>query len=110
MTKIGMFDTIRIRATAETEQLGIAGRTALVHGWTTPSVAAVQVVGGTANGRALSVQVEGLDEPIWLDPELAEFVDHTPGLAAKVGNRSRIRGANGEWIEDVPTADHHPTP
>jgi hypothetical protein len=70
----------------------------------------VQVVGSAANHRALSVQVEGLDEEIWLDPELAEFVDHTPSLAVKVGNRSCIRGADGEWIEDVPAAARQPTP
>ena len=109
MTTIGMFDTVRIRATAETEQLGIAGRMALVHGWTTPSVTEVQVV-GIAKDRALSVQVEGRDEPILIDPNLVEFVDHTTGLRAKVGDRSCTRGANGEWIEDAPAAYNQPTP
>jgi hypothetical protein len=108
MTEIGIFDTVRIRATVEAEQLGVAGRTGLVYGCTAPSVTGVQVIGCVAQDRALSVKVEGQDDPLWFDPDLLEFLNHTPGLRAKVGNRSCTRGESGEWIEDTPSADDRP--
>jgi len=44
------------------------------------------------------------DDPnnaLWLDPDLVEFVDHTPGTTARIGNRSFTRSAGGEWIETL---------
>ena len=110
MTTISFGDTVRIRATAETEHLGLSGRTGLVQGWTTPSVTGVEVVGDVVHDRALSVKVEGRDDALWLDPDLAEFVDHTAGLAGKFGNRSYRRGISGEWIEDTPAVNDQPQP
>ena len=48
------------------------------------------------------------DDPnyaLWLDPDLVEFVDHTPGTTARIGNRSFTRSAGGEWIEDARVDD-----
>lgn len=101
MSTISFGDTVRIRATAETERLGWAGRTGMVYGWTTPSVTSVQVIGGIAKRRALAVKLEGQNDSLWFDPDLVEFVDHTPGTTARVGGRSFKRNADGEWIEDV---------
>jgi hypothetical protein len=108
MTTIGFGDTVRIRSTVETERLGLAGRTGLVHGLTTPSVTSVQVIGSVANDRALAVKLEVQPDPLWFDPDLVEFVDHAPGTAVKIGNRSFTRGAGGEWIEDVRVDDGQP--
>jgi hypothetical protein len=105
MGTIGFGDTVLIRITAETERLGLAGRTGLVYGLTTPSVTNVQVIGNVANDRALAVKLEGEDGPLWFDPDLVEFVDHAPGTAITVGSRSFTRGANGEWIEEARISD-----
>jgi hypothetical protein len=96
-------DTIRIRATAETETLGVAGRLGLVYGWTTPSVTGVQVIGDAQKDHAVSVQVDDQPDPLWLDPDLVEFVDHNPGTLVRIGERSYSRSAGGEWIEDTLT-------
>jgi hypothetical protein len=103
MSAIGFGDTVRIRTTVETESLGLAGRTGLVYGFTTPSDTGVQVVGSVAKDIALSVKIDGKDEPLWLDPDLVEFVDHTPGATVRIGHRSCMRGADGEWNEDTRT-------
>jgi len=108
MTTIAFGDSVRIRSTAETEQLGLAGRTGFVQGWTTPSVTSVPVVGIDAKDRAVSAKVEGQSDPLWLDPDLVEFVDHSAGLRVKVGDRSCTRGASGEWVDDAPAADGQP--
>jgi hypothetical protein len=101
MSAIGFGDTVRIRTTVETEPFGLAGRTGLVYGFTTPSETGVPVVGGVANDLALSVKFEGQDEPLWHAPDLLEFVDHTPETAVRIGNNRYTRGADGEWIDDA---------
>jgi hypothetical protein len=106
MSKISFGDTVRIRTTAETERLGLGGRSGLVYGWTTPSDTGVQVIGSVANDRALSVKIEDRDEPLWLDPDLLELVDHTLGTTARIGDRSYTRSAEGEWIEDAHLGDN----
>jgi hypothetical protein len=100
MSSLSLFDTVRIRTTDETEGLGIAGRTGLFYGFTTPSVTGVRIVGRGAGDLAFSVSIEGQDEPLYLDPDLVEFVDHTPGVTASVGGRNFTRRADGEWIEN----------
>lgn len=99
MSAIGFGDTVRVRTTVEMERLGWAGRVGMVYGSTTPSVTGVQVVGSTANDRALAVKLEGQNDPLWFDPNLVELVDHTPGTTITIGSRSFTRGANGEWME-----------
>jgi len=105
MSAISFGDTVRIRSTVETERLGLDGRSGLVHGWTTPSDTGVQVIGSVANDRAFSVKIEGQNEPLWLDPDLLELVNHTPGTTARIGNRSYTRNAGGEWLEDAHVND-----
>jgi hypothetical protein len=105
MSTIGFGDTVRIRPTVEMEELGLAGRTGLVYGSTTPSVTGVKFIGCSLNDRALSVHVEGRDDPLWLAPDLVEFVDHTPGLTVRIGKRHRVRGQEGEWIDDIRLAE-----
>jgi hypothetical protein len=107
MSKISFGDTVRIRATAETERLGCARLTGMVYGFTTPSDTGVQVIGSIAKDRALAVKLEGRDDSLWFDYDLVEFVDHTPGTAMRVGSRSFKRNADGEWIEDAGVNDGH---
>lgn len=62
-----------------------------------PRTQAVQVIGSVANDRALSVRIEGQNEPLWLDPDLLEYVDHAPATTARIGIKvSRVaRTENG---------------
>ena len=100
MSAISFGDTVRIRATDDTKRLGWAGRTGMIYGMTTPSVTGVQVIGSTANDRALAVMFDGQKDPLWFDPDLIEFVDHTPGTTATLGSKRFTRNSAGEWIED----------
>jgi len=108
MSIIGFGDTVRIRTTVETERLGLAGQTGMVYGWTTPSDTGVQVIGSIVSDRALAVKLEGQHDSLWFDPDLVEFVDHTPGTTVRVGNRTLTRNAGGEWIEDARVDDDQP--
>jgi hypothetical protein len=101
MSAISFGDTVRIRTTVETERRGLAGRTGMIYGWTTPSDTGVQVIGSLAKDRALAVKLEGQNESLWFDPDLVELVDHTPGTTVKIGSKSFKRNADGEWIEDA---------
>ncbi|HEY1902888.1 MAG TPA: hypothetical protein VGG56_10675 [Terracidiphilus sp.] len=105
MNAISFGDTVRIRATVATEQLGLAGRKGLVHGFTTPSDTGVQVIGSGTGDCALSVKIEGQNDPLWFDPNLVEFVDHAPGTTIRIGKRGYTRGTGGEWIEDTRADD-----
>jgi hypothetical protein len=98
ISSIRFGDTVRIRNTVETERLGLAGRTGLVYGSTTPSVTSVQVIGSVANDCA-AVKLEVQSDPLWFDPDLVEFIDHAPDTTIRIGNRSLTRSAGGEWIE-----------
>jgi hypothetical protein len=108
LSTISFGDTVRIRSTAETERLGLAGRTGLVYGLTTPSVTSVQVIGSVANDRALAVKLEVQCDPLWFDPDLVEFVDHTPGTTVRIGSQGFTRSVGGEWIEDACVDDGQP--
>jgi hypothetical protein len=101
MSAISFGDTVRIRATAETERLSLSERTGTVYGWTTPSVTGVPVIGSIEKDSALAVKLEGQNDPLWFDPDLVEFVNHSPGTTATVGNRGFKRNAEGKWIEDT---------
>jgi hypothetical protein len=103
MCSLSFGDTVRIRATPSTEELGLAGLTGVVYGWTTPSVTGVQVIGAARKNIAVSIQIDDHRDPLWLDPDLVEFVDHNPGTAVSIGKRSYTRGPDGEWIEDTPS-------
>jgi hypothetical protein len=105
MSAISFGDTVRIRTTIETERLGLAGKTGMVYGWTTPSDTCVQVIGSLAGDRALAVKLEGQNDSLWFDLDLVEFVDHTPGTTARVGSKGFKRNADGEWIEDANADD-----
>jgi hypothetical protein len=58
-------DHVRIRATAETECRGLAGREGTVFGFTTPSLTRVEVIGLPAEDFALNVHFDELNEAFW---------------------------------------------
>jgi hypothetical protein len=93
-------DRVRIRTNGNTEELGLAGRTSLIYGFTTPSLTLVEVIGGAVADKALSVKIDGDNEPqLWLNPEFVEFVDHAPGTTLQIGRKSFVREADGSWRE-----------
>ena len=55
MAEIGFGDHVRVRRTEDTEALDIAGRIGEVHGYTTPSITGVAVVGCDGTDYAIAV-------------------------------------------------------
>jgi hypothetical protein len=91
-------DNVRVRATPVTESHRVAGLTGVVHGWTTPSVTGVTVIGGAEQDYAVVVHFE-LHEDLWFAPELLELLNHGPGQEVRVGQKRWIRSEAGAWIE-----------
>jgi len=100
-SKISFGDNVRLRSTAETEALGLAGRVGQVYGETTPSITGVSVVGQLSGDYALNVHFEGRTDTLWFAPELLEFVDHAPGTEIRLAGVPRTwkRSATGAWVE-----------
>lgn len=95
-------DNVRIRATKETEDAGVAGLEGQVHGETTPSVTGVFVIGAGADDHALHVHFEGRSETLWFAPELVEFLDHAPGAEIRLTgvDKKWTRTKDGAWQEE----------
>jgi hypothetical protein len=104
MSEISLGDHVRIHQTPETEALGVARRVGKVHGYTTPSVTGVVVIGDDDGDYAIAVFLEGSAEARWFAPRLLEFVDHAAGTEIRVGDRVAVRDSNGNWVER--SADH----
>jgi hypothetical protein len=95
-------DSVRVRATPQTEAAGYAGRTGQVMGSTEPSETGVPVIGDAADDYALAVSFDGADEEVWFAPELLELVDHGAGMEITLGagsSRKWVRNADGGWDE-----------
>jgi hypothetical protein len=105
MGGVSVFDNVRIIGTPETERFGYASRLGVCHGFTTPSVTGVEVVGRTEDDFAIAVHFEDLDTEIWFSADLVELVDHGPGATMSVGDSySAVRLADGTWNETTPFA------
>jgi len=98
-TPVSFGDNVRVRVTPVTESHGVAGLAGVVHGWTTPSVTSVSVIGGVEQDYAVAVQFEGRGAALWFTPELLEFLDHGAGQEMRVGDKRWVRSQTGEWIE-----------
>jgi hypothetical protein len=94
-------DRVRIKASQETEALGLAGRVGQIYGWTTPSVTGVSVIGSTADDYAVNVHFEALDDSFWFSEDLVERVDRGEGTVISLEGRDSewVRRADGEWEE-----------
>jgi hypothetical protein len=95
-----MFDSVQIVRTAETIATGHADRTGACHGFTTPSVTGVSVIGDTGNDRALNVAFDD-GTAAWFDPSLVAFLDFNAGQVMTIGEKSFVREATGEWVESA---------
>lgn len=100
--RIGFADRVRIRATPETERLGLARAEGRVHGETTPSITSVPVIGVADEDVAIAVHIEGRADDVWVAPALLEFIDHGEGATVTVDgvNVRAIRNADGSWREE----------
>jgi len=97
-----MFDTVRIRSTALTERLGLAGLVGTMNGQTTPSIfppGNIEAIGELTTDYAIRVDFEeGVPERAgpsreyaavreegggWFAPELVEVIGNNPAMAAK---------------------------
>ena len=97
--KITFADKVRVRATNSTENLGIAGQTGIVHGFTTPAQTGVEVIGDSTDDYAIAVMIDGKSTALWFAANVLEFVDHQPGTTVKVGNLRLNRDQQGHWHE-----------
>ncbi len=96
-------DLVRIRHTAETEGLGVAGREGPVFGESVPSASGVPVIGDRAIDYALAVHFDDRKETLWFSPNLVEFVSHDPGtvITLKGVPKRWVRQPDGSWREEL---------
>jgi hypothetical protein len=96
-------DTVRIKATPDTERAGAAGRRGSISGFTTPSVSAIVPIGHAGEDYAIAVMFDdGAQEAMWFVESLVQLLDHNPGLEIAVGNPPTlkiVRTADGDWVE-----------
>ncbi len=95
-------DNVRVRATRETEALGLAGLKGQVYGETTPSASGVEVVGTLSSDFAVNVHLEERGQAYWFAPELVEFLDHGAGVEIRLKGVAKrwIRTEDGGWREE----------
>jgi hypothetical protein len=92
---ISFGDTVRVKATPDTEAAGLAGLTGEVNGQSVPSISgASPIIGPLTEDYAVNVFFADRDESHWFAEQLLEFVDHTPGAAL------RLDGVAGQWVRD----------
>ncbi|MBD8737776.1 hypothetical protein [Sphingomonas sp. CFBP 13706] len=98
---IDFADRVRIRSSADTERLGLAGREGEVYGLTTPSQIGVSVIGSTVNDYAINVHFEEVDEAFWFSEELVELIDKGAGTVISLDEHNAEWGRlpNGHWEE-----------
>jgi hypothetical protein len=101
MSNISCGDKVRVLRADPTEQQGLAGLDGIVHGWTTPSVTGVSVIGASSEDLAINVFIEERNEGFWFSPGLLEFVDHAPGTEVALNGvpKKWVRLVSGEWME-----------
>jgi hypothetical protein len=107
LDEISFGDNVRIVDDIATRESGHANMVGVCYGLTTPSVTAVEVVGDVISDVALNVHFD--DDAIadaWFAPELVALVDHAVGSRATVGTHAFVKGADGEWTEELPTGEH----
>jgi hypothetical protein len=98
---ISFGDNVRVRDTAATKTAGIAGRAGNVHGFTTPSITGVEILGELTEDYAIHVYFDDLKRGYWIDPDLVEFIDHGPGTAIRLEGvpKQWTKSADGGWHE-----------
>lgn len=70
-----MVQKARIKPSPNAKAMGLVGKEGEVHGWTTPSVTNVQVIGPNDDDYAVAIFLEELKEVLWFSEEILEFFD-----------------------------------
>src|SRR5262245_50026377 len=102
-------DTVRVKATQETEAAGVAGLTGEVYGQSVPSISgASPIIGELTKDYAVNVFFPDRNESHWFAEQFLEFVNHTPGAELRLDGVASnwVRDADGKWelTGDVPDA------
>jgi hypothetical protein len=101
-------DRVRVRTFPATVDAGIAEQSGVVMGWTTPSLGyATEIVGDPVEDVAISVQLTGREDAVWLTPDLIEVLDRGEGTSIVIGTRRFVRASDGTW---QPEADKGGSP
>jgi hypothetical protein len=105
---VGFADRVRIKGTELTEKHGVAEREGIVHGYTTPSVTGVTVIGEMTDDYAVNVYFDELNEGFWFAEELVEFVGHVEGAVVSLDGMDVefVQLPNGEWEQRPKTQLH----
>ena len=92
-------DRVRIKATEDTERLGLAGREGRVYGWTTPSSTGVVVIGEMRDDSAINVHFDDSNSNFWFSAELVETIDHGAGTVVSLDGQDIewVRLTDGTW-------------
>lgn len=91
--------TVSIKVTPETLELELADRKGQVHGWTTPSITGVEVIGDQSVDSAVGVFIEHLEEVFWFSDGLLTLVDDGTGTVISldgVDTEFELQ-SDGEW-------------
>ena len=97
---------VKIKSSPETIEKGLAGKTGVVYGETTPSMMDFDIIGTPNEDYALNVHFEDLNEGYWFDPELIEHLDNGEGTVITLEgvDKKWTKGSGGEWMEEDTTA------
>lgn len=103
-SQITFGDNVRVCESQATEEAGVAGKSGVICGETTPSVSSVTVIGTLQNDFALMVELHDSGHQFWITPDLLEFVDHGAGTTFSLAGASTTwtRNERGEWEESTP--------
>jgi hypothetical protein len=94
-------DKARVATAPATVAAGVAGKTGIVSGVTTPSITNVTVIGDLVADVAICVMFEETRQDVWLTPDLVEVLDHNPGTTMTFDGvpLTYVREADGNWKE-----------
>ena len=103
---ISFGDNVRVRDTSATRAAGVSGLVGQVHGFTTPSVTGIDVIGDLKEDYAIGVYFEEVGKALFFVPDLLEFIDHSAGTDVKIDGTEWIRTEDGDW-EEFPSGTKH---
>lgn len=92
-------DIVQILRAPDTIAAGFADRTGTCHGFTTPSVTGVDVIGPGERDEALYVTLDD-GTAAWFDASLVTFLDVDAGQTAVIGSQRFVRLPSGEWVKE----------
>ncbi|UKN03492.1 hypothetical protein K6119_08190 [Paracrocinitomix mangrovi] len=98
-------DEVKFVDNQTTQNAGVASKTGVCLGFTTPSVSNIEFIGDTTSDYAISVELDETKETIWTTQDLVEFVSHGEGQVIEIGNIKATRMADGSWKEEKIMAD-----